>query len=214
MRFFVTLAFLHLAVPFFAQSKENERFAWGFFATLETQSLGVQPLDTREPEKAAVQAGRPKAGGAVGFFVRKNIWRGLSFQPELSVSHNKNLLKFREAAPQIFRFYELELPLHFVLTDWRRRELPLRGCVIFGGRFGWNMAQNQGDRVEILQERFALDLGLGAELRLGNWRMQPAFVYSHGLNDIHALSDAEFDGMVGRMVRDKLSLRLSVWSLK
>ncbi|MDO8366422.1 MAG: hypothetical protein Q7T20_06470 [Saprospiraceae bacterium] len=213
MRNFFALLFLFFTVPILAQSKENERFVFGFFAGLETQSLGVQPLDTREPEKAAVQSGRLGMGTSVGILTRKKIWRGLFFQPALAMSYAKNQINFRSEGIRTFRFLDAELPVHFVATNWRRNDFPLRGCIIFGGRMGWNFAANPSNLLKITQERFALDLGLGAEIKVGRWRLQPAFVYSHGLNNLHRIDDAQYDEVVGKMVRDKLSLRISVWNI-
>lgn len=211
MKIIPLLPLLFLSAGILAQSKENERFVWGFFIAAESQSLGIQPLDTKKQELAAVQPGRPGMGASVGFFGRKRCWRGLFFQPEAVLAFNKNAVRFRGVGEEDYRFVDAEIPLHFVLTDWRRNDYPLRACVIFGGRASWNLAQNPSKNLEIARERFALDLGLGAEIRLGKWLLQPSLLYSHGMNNIHNLSNAEFDWLVGRAARDKLSLRLSIW---
>ncbi|MBK6996464.1 MAG: hypothetical protein IPH31_16595 [Lewinellaceae bacterium] len=211
MRNFFVLPFLLLSVQMLAQSKENERFTLGFFVGMETQSLGIQPLDTREPEKAAVRSGRLGAGTSVGILARKQLFRGLYFQPELAVSYLKNHIHFQNEGRREFHYLDAELPLHFIATNWRRNDFPLRPCIIFGGRMGWNFAKGSTNLLNIARERFALDLGLGAEIKMGRFRLQPAFVYSHGLNNLHLIGNAQYDEVVGRMVRDKLSLRLSVW---
>ncbi len=150
----------------------------------------------------------------MGVFAQKPIWRWLHFQPELAVSFIENKVVFWPDGPKRYRFIDIELPLHFVVSDWRRSDSPLRGCVIFGGRVGWNFAQNPSNLLKISQERFALDLGLGAEIKIKRWRLQPAFVYSHGLNDLHFLENAKYDEVVGKMVRDKLALRVLVWKFR
>ncbi|MBC7778418.1 MAG: outer membrane beta-barrel protein [Phycisphaerae bacterium] len=208
------LPFLLATVQILAQSKENERFALGFFTGMEIQSLGVQPLGNHRPEDLTAGAGRPKTGASVGIFAQKQISRWLHFQPELAISYIENQVIFWPDGPKTYRFLDAELPLHFVVSDWRRNHSPLRGCVIFGGRIGWNFAQNASNLLKVSQERFGLDLGLGAEIKLKRWRLQPAFVYSHGLNDLHFLEHAKYDEVVGKMVRDKLALRLLVWKLK
>ncbi|MFN0035527.1 MAG: hypothetical protein ACKVUS_10695 [Saprospiraceae bacterium] len=205
------LPFLFFAVQIFAQSKENDRFVLGFFAGLETQSLGVQNLGRLWPDQPAAWSSGSNAGVSAGVFARKPLWPWLHFQPELAVSYVGNRVIFWPDGPKKYRFFDAELPLHFVVTDGRRRDSPLRGCVIFGGRVGWNFVQNPSHLLQIAQERFALDLGLGAEIKAGRWRLQPAFVYSHGLNDLHFWGDAQYDEVVGRVVRDKLALRLLAW---
>ncbi|MFN0175534.1 MAG: outer membrane beta-barrel protein [Saprospiraceae bacterium] len=211
MRKFFALPFLLYSVQLIAQSKENERFTLGFFVGMETQSLGIQPLDTREPEKAAVRSGRLGMGASVGILARKQIFKGLHFQPELAVSYARNHINFQNEGRREFHYLDAELPLHFIATNWRRNDFPLRPCVIFGGRMGWNFAKGTSDLLNIARERFALDLGLGAEINIGRLRLQPAFVYSHGLNNLHLIGDGQYDDVVGKMVRDRLSLRLSVW---
>lgn len=206
----LTLPFLFLAVQILAQSKENERFALGFFAGMETQSLGIESLGKWPDEPAAWSAG-PNAGVSAGIFVRKPIQRWLQFQPALSVSYVENRIIYWPDGPMHFRFFDAELPIHLIMSDWRKSFLPLRGCVIFGGRVGWNFAQNPSNLMKVSQERFALDLGLGAEIKLKHWRLQPAFVYSHGLNDLHFLENAKYDQVVGKVVRDKLTLRVLIW---
>ncbi len=214
MRTLSILPWLLITVPILAQSKANERFAFGFFAGLETQSLGVQALDSREPEKAAVQPGRLGNGPSLGVMARKRIWKGLFFQPELSVSYLNNQVLFKTEGKQQYRFIDAELPIHFVATNWRRSDFPLHGCILFGGRMAWNLSENHTNLLKIAQERFALDLGLGAEIKIRHWRLQPAFVYSHGLNNLHLTADGKYDGVVGRMVRDKLTFRVSFWPSK
>ena len=206
----LTLPFLFLAVQILAQSKENDRFAMGFFIGLETQSLGVKSLGKWPDEPTAWSTG-PNAGVSVGLFVRKPIQRWIHFQPELSVSYVENRIIYWPDGPKNLRFLDAELPIHLVVSDWRKSFLPLRGCVIFGGRIGWNFIQNDVEFMKVSQERFALDLGLGAEVKLKRWRLQPAFLYSHGLNDIHFPENAKYDQVIGKVVRDKLTLRLLVW---
>lgn len=211
MKYLITLIVSTLALQIFAQSKENERFAFGFFTGIETQSLGVQPLDTREPDEAAVRAGRIGFGTSLGAFGRKQWLRGLYFQPAISFAYTENHLNFRKEGAQAVRFWDAEVPLHLVVTNWRKSDFPLRGCVIFGCRMGWNFAYNPANLIRIANERFGLDLGLGAEINLGRWRLQPAFIYSHGLNNLHLVGNATYDDAVGKIVRDKLSLRISAW---
>ncbi len=204
------LPLLFFSLQILAQSKENEHFALGFFMGLEAQSLGVQPLDSREPDGAAVRSGRLGIGSSVGILGRKLLRKGLYFQPELSLSYTSNNLYFRKEGRSEVPFLDAEIPLHLVLTNWRRSDFPLQGCMIFGGRFGWNFANKPSNLLTITPERLGLDIGLGAEIRIKRWRLQPAFVYSHGLNNLHQIRQAAYDAVVGKVVRDKLSFRLSV----
>ncbi|MFN0216785.1 MAG: outer membrane beta-barrel protein [Saprospiraceae bacterium] len=209
----LTLLFLLFTVQMFAQSKENECFTAGFFTGLETQSLGVQSLG-KWPDEPNAWSGSSGLGASVGVFGRKPIGRWLSFQPAISVSYLENQVVFWPDGPESYRFVDAELPLHFVASDWRRKESPLSGCVIFGGRIGWNFAKNESRLLKISQERFGLDLGLGAKIKIKRWRLQPAIIYSHGLNDLHFLGQAKYDEVVGKVLRDKLSFRIFVWKQK
>lgn len=207
--FFFLLGAFHIH----AQNKEKEGNLTGFFSSFEMQSLGIQPLDSREPDESAVRPGKPGAGFAAGFFIRRQIWRGLDFQPEISIAYFRNIIHYRQEGLQNLDFLDFELPLHMVLVDRHKADMPLNACVIFGPRLGWNMKQNEDKLIVLARERFGLDLGLGAEIRVGDWRIQPALMYSHGLNNLHILSDAQYDSAVGKVFRDKLSLRVSFWRL-
>lgn len=212
MKYYPLLSLLFLTTAILAQSKETKRFTPGLFLGVETQSLGVQPLDTREPDKAAVRSGRPGIGSSIGILGRKHIGRGLFFQPGLTLSYCKNLIYYRTEGEQELRFMDVELPLHLAVTNWQKQDFPLRACVLFGGRLGWNFAQNNSNLLKVSQERFGLDLGLGADIKIKKWRLQPAFIYSHGLNNLHRIENAQYDEVVGKIVRDKLSFRISIWS--
>lgn len=131
-------------------------------------------------------------------------------QPELSVSTVQTKIFFQRDGLQYYRFTDVELPLHFVLTN-PDGHFPVRGSLLLGARAGWNFAAQPSDNLSLLSERLAVDVGLGMEIRLKNWRLQPEFVYSHGLNNLHDVTNAKYDWAVGRMVRDKLTLRVLVW---
>lgn len=214
MKYYPLLSLLFFTTTIFAQSKETKRFTPGLILGIDMQSLGIQALDTREPDKAAVRSGRPGLGSSIGIFGRKHLWRGLFFQPALALSYTKNAVSYRTEGKQEFRFLDAEIPLHLVVTNWQKQEFPLRACVIFGGRLGWNFAQNPANLLKVSQERFGLDLGLGAEIKIKKWRLQPAFIYSHGLNNLHRIENAQYDDVVGNIVRDKLSLRISIWNIE
>lgn len=51
---------------------------------------------------------------------------------------------------------------------------------------------------------------MGIEIPVGNLTLQPGFLYSHGLNNIHNFSNTPCDPYIGIVVRDKLKVRLLV----
>ncbi len=218
MKNLFTSFLLFLSIQIFAQSKENQRVAFGFFLSAEAQTLKMENLSRRFPEEPLVRrTGRTPTGVTAGVFVRKQVWPWLDFQPTLSLFAVSQKVTFlpgnEERQERDYRFLDLEMPIHFIISDRRRADSPLRSCIILGGRMSWNLAKNQNDLLKIAQERFALDLGIGADIKLGKgWILQPAIVYSHGLNELHLFTESKYDWVVGRIKRDKLAmLRLSVW---
>lgn len=193
-----------------AQEDASKKFSWGIMAGFETQLFGIQPVGSNEPEQLRVLAPRAAHGGSFGFFGRWHLLPGVAVQPALSLSGVKSVLIFSEDGRQKYKFADIELPIHLVLTN-PRGHFPLRGSFLLGGRIGWNFASQPAENIELLRERLALDAGLGLEIRLKTWRLQPEFVYSHALNNIHDVTNAKYDWVVGRMVRDRLTLRVLVW---
>lgn len=197
-----------------AQETAKNTWIWGFSAGLETQTLGIETLDGKEPDETAVLSERNRIGGTIGMVGQKKIWRGLSFQTGLSLSSNHNQVTFRPGGQSRFQFLDLELPVYCVFANQKNGDLPLRGKVMFGPRLGWNLTSNDNDRLQFLQERFALDLGLGVDINMGKWRLCPEAIYSHGLNNLHDFTGKTFDLLVGRAVRDKLAFRLLLMRAK
>jgi len=210
MKKIVLPTLLFWANALLAQQQPDKPFIWGATASFETQLLGIQSLDIDEPEVPQVSTERTSRGGGMGLFARWQLWKGLAIQPELSVSTLQAKIFFQQNGVQYFRFTDVELPLHFVLTN-PDGHFPLRGSLLLGGRVGWNFATQPSDNLSLLSERLALDIGLGVEIKLKNWRLQPEFVYSHGMNNLHDITNARYDWSVGRVVRDKLTLRILVW---
>lgn len=203
--FFVFWAAISLAQEEFPSS-----FVWGVMTGFESQTLGIEPFVTNDPEQLYATSSRTSHGGSLGVFGRWRIWKGLSVQPALSVASLQTEVQFSDDGKEKFEFTDLELPLHFVLTN-PNGQFPLRGSILLGGRLGWNFAPQNSGNLRFLRERLGLDLGLGAEIRIKNWRIQPEFVYSHGINNLHDVVNAKYDWVVGRMVRDKLTFRILVW---
>lgn len=202
--------FIASICPLSAQQQESRKFIWGIETGFETQLTNIQSLGWNEPDKVPVAAERHAQGGSAGVFGRWQIWKGLSLQSSFSVTSLPVKIRFDEGVYETFRFTDLEVPLHFVMTN-PGKNFPLRGSILIGGRLGWNMAGQPSDKVFLLRERLALDAGMGVEIRLKNWRLQPELVYSHGLNNIHDVRNAPYDWVIGRIVRDRLTVRILVW---
>jgi hypothetical protein len=197
-----------------AQQPAGRSFVWGGTVGFESQLLNIQSLNTNGQEQIGVDAGRAAHGGSLGVFGRWHLWKGLFLQQELSLSTLQSKVNFYPDGAEYYRFTDLELPLHFVLTNPADEDSPLRGSFLLGARVGWNFAPQRTGNINLLRERLAVDAGLGVEIRLKNWRLQPEFVYSFGLNNLHDVTNAPYDWVVGRVVRDKLILRLLIWNAK
>lgn len=196
-----------------AQNKEKDRLNWGIFSGIDHHAIGLEALGQMEPESPMVWSDGATTGLSGGMFINKRIFPWLEFQPELGISLVRQPIQFRPDGPRNFRFYDLELPLHLRVVDAKKEKAPLRACILAGPRFSWNLAGNSKEFLNINQERIAVDLGLGVEIKMKQWRIQPAFIYSHGLNDLHFPSQGQYDDLVGRIVRDKLSLKILCWKV-
>lgn len=206
--FLVFLSLLSMLLP--AQQPQSGHFVWGAGVGFETQLTGIQPIDLAEPDQMRVESRRHAFGGSLTVFGRWQFWRGLSIQPALSLADLQSELYFNRDGVKKYRFTDLEIPLHLVLTN-SSGHFPLRGTVLLGGRLGWNFAGQPSEYLSLLRERLALDAGLGVEIRWGPWRLQPEIVYSHGMNNMHDVTNAQYDWVVGRVVRDRLTFRMLVW---
>ncbi len=194
-------------------SAQSKRPVVGATAGIEWQLLGIQPLDASEPDNAAVRSGQPAMGTRVGGFVRWALRPAIDLRSELALSWVQNRVAFRANGQQTYRFVDIDLPLHLVMTN-RRKGFPLQGSFLFGGRLGYNIAPQPVDNLKFMRIRAGFDIGLGVEIKTGNWRLQPEFVYSHCLNNLHDFHNTAYDWQVGRVVRDRFAVRLLFWKHK
>lgn len=214
MKKIFTVLFWACLLSVSAQEIAPKTFFWGIAAGIEQHRLSVQnfPSKAMAPESLLAGAERTGSPGALlGTFFRWQLTRDLSIQPELLFSYAQNKVRFYpENTSERYRFMDVEIPLHLVVTNTRKR-LPLRASFLFGGRIGWNFATNDSDKLNLLRERLAADIGLGAEIRLKKYRIQPDIVYSYGLNNLHDYRNTLFDPGISNVVRDRITLRVLVW---
>lgn len=203
-----------LLFPFFvfAQKPSDARWQWGVFAGYENQKLAWQVLNYQPNEPAGAFDERPKAGGSAGVLLARKFSETFSVRLSPGFAYNWNRLHFLTSDGGYFsenyRFADLDLPLHFSLTNPPGR-FPLRGSFLFGGRFSQNFFKNEGlAGVKIYSPRFAVDLGIGVLARLRNLEFQPEMVYSFGLNNIHDATETPEIWGIGKMVRDRLAVRI------
>ncbi len=180
---------------------------YGLIAGFESQILGIQTLDSREPSRSAVQARNGSAGVSIGVFGRWPLFQNVFVQPELLLAYAPNRVSFRDEGIIRYPFWDIEIPLHFVLSS-PKNSFPLRPSFLFGGRMGWNMAPHPTTNLYFLRERVSLDIGMGLEFRVKGILVCPELIYAHGMNNIHNFYNTKYDWIVGRAVRDRLSLRL------
>lgn len=193
-------------------SSTAKKFSYGVFAGLEHHSLGASVNAKWQASDPIVVFDSKSPGFSVGAFGRWEIWSGFAFQPELDISYTQNHARLQNKQEFVqnlnYRFANLEMPVHFVISN-PSTTLPIRGIILFGGRLGMNLIDNtHPEGVGLLREHWALDLGLGAELRLKNVTIQPEVVYSHGMNNLHDFEGSVYDWTIGRVVRDRLALRV------
>lgn len=199
---------------FCQQATDGRPFSFGFLAGAELQTLNIQ----QQP----LQAGRPfipnqnltGAGASLGIWAQWPVFSALDVRQGLQVSFLSNSIRFEtpdgQSRQDQYHFADLELPFHFILSN-QLQHLPAKALILFGGRASWNLADGRSaTALNLLPERFAIDIGIGAGFDIGHWSIQPELMYSYGLNNLHDFQNSPYDWAVGRVLRDRLSLRVVV----
>ena len=192
----------------------DRQFAYGLLAGAEFQTLNIG-LQPRQPDVPLVSPQQLTGAGAdFGIWGQWPISPVFKVRPALQLAHLTNTIQFEHSDGRIirnrYRFTDIELPLHFILTDDFQR-LPVKALILFGGRLSWNLAALPAETpLKLLPERAGLDLGIGAGFRWGKWTIQPELIYSYGMNNVHDFQNTSYDWAVGRVLRDRLSLRVVV----
>jgi hypothetical protein len=214
MKNFLVVLFCSYALHLSAQQEASKRFFWGAIAGIEQHRLSIQSITAKVSTPESLWAGAERtgtAGAMAGAFGRWQLTRDLALQSELLFSVAQNTVRFRpEGTSEQYRFADVELPLHFVVTN-SRAKLPLRASFLIGARVGWNFASHLSEKLNLYGGRTAADIGLGAEIRLQKYRVQPEVVYSYGLNNLHDYLNTAYDPGISSVVRDRITLRVLVW---
>ncbi len=214
MKFLPALLLFFLPNFLDAQSPATKKWQFGAFFGFENQNLDWRtPVRNPKPGSFAYND-RPKAGAAAGFLATRHFNQTLALRFSPGFSYNWNRLHFPNGEPDFFVknycFADLDFPVHFVVTN-PPGKFPLRGSFLFGGRFSQNLFENGSGGVKIYGQRFAVDLGIGVLARLKKLNFQPEMVYSFGLNNIHDAAETPENWNIGKMVRDRLAVRILVF---
>lgn len=206
--------FLLVSCTAHAQTAEACRFAYGAMVGMESQSIGGSYIKRADALPYAV-AGHPSLGMSFGGFAQWSLTKSIAVRPQLVFAYNYNDIRLIQNIQQVglvrYRFSDVELPLHFVATN-QVGDLPIRASVLLGGRLSWNFASDPVNEViGLYHERLGIDIGLGAECQIGAWKIKPEVIYSYGVNNIHNVVNLPYDWSIGRVVRDRLSIRVLVW---
>lgn len=212
MKNIVPVLFLFHALCCYGQTPENQRFAFGYTLGAEMQSLNVGLFSERS-SGPFISSESPGFGAGAGVWVQWKLLPVLHFRPGLHLHYTTNTIRFwadnGEVERRQYPFAEIEIPAHFILTSAIQR-LPVQGMILFGGRLSVNTAAaRENTLLQLLPERLGLDVGIGAGFRWRNWAIQPELIYSYGINNVHDFTNRPYDWSVGRIFRDRLSLRVS-----
>lgn len=187
---------------------------FGGYTGLEFQNIAVSPLNQPSGNNASVEFELRTPGMSIGAWYRRKMLQGIAFQAELGFFHTRNTAILRSDNREqrlTYTFSDIELPMHFVFSN-QIGKYPMRSVLSFGGRVGVNTINHlQTQGISLYRARWALDVGLGLAFSVGNLQLQPELVYSYCMNNIHDLGAAPYDWYAGRVVRDRLGLRVLLW---
>jgi len=185
----------------------------GAFLLLEQQRIGLEPLGKYTPDEWNTLLKSPGLGAGAGFCLQKKLLRNWHFRPAIGLSTLRNTLYWPDAPAEVYRFTDLELPLHLLYFQEHTR-YKAQGIVIAGIRTSYNFSRSESANLRFRQGRIGADLGLGIALPFKEkWRLHIEVLYSHGLNDIHDFQFLNYDEKVGRGVRDRLGIRFVFYAL-
>ncbi|MCK6691323.1 MAG: outer membrane beta-barrel protein [Thermoanaerobaculia bacterium] len=212
MKKFLTAFLMFFALCAFGQDAERQRFFYGYSFGAEMQSLNIG-LFSERPNGPYITSDQPGFGASAGVWGQWRLLPVLQVRPALQLHYTRNTIRFwadnGEVERRQYPFTELEIPIHFLLTS-ALRQMPVQGLILFGGRMSANLAAGrQNVLMKLLPERLGLDIGIGASFRQGDWTIQPELIYSYGMNNVHDFTNSPYDWTVGRIFRDRLSLRIS-----
>ncbi len=197
-----------------AQSNPNMAAQWGFALGIETQYMGIDFLEHSFNPEISVFDDPNKPGFTAGITWQKPLWRSLGFRTGLNFSSTYNLVNFFPYGKSKYQFNDVELPVYFTLTNNGPKTAIFRGKILLGALFGYKFSGRSDERLSLVNDRYALDLGIGVDVKLGKLIVSPEAIYSHGMNNSHNYVGKEYDFWVGRVERSKLAFRILLMRAK
>jgi hypothetical protein len=155
---------------------------------------------------------KSSVGVSLGGFAQYPLTKTIVIRSGLNATSTASTIYFQREDvalyAQKYHFNEVEMPIHFVLTN-RKGSFPLRGSMILGGRLGWNFANApKSHNLYLYHNRTGFDAGLGVEINLKKLRLQPEFLYSFCINNQNDATKTDTYWGVGRTVRDRMTFHL------
>jgi Outer membrane protein beta-barrel domain len=195
-----------------AQDAPERPRKFGFFVGWESQFWSTGHPARRDVPYFAYQ---DKSLGGVNFggFGRWDILPGFAFQAECVAAFGRISIEFIDRGRRFdrdYRFADVEVPLHFVWTN-QSKKIPLRSSFLFGARIGRDFSGTDTDLLYFLAERAGLDIGLGVEVKLKKWKIQPELLYTYGLGNLHDYRNTPYDEWIGRVEYERLGIRVLFW---
>ncbi len=205
-----TLAICQTAL---GQETRPESFTYGFAAGAVFQSLNIGRTNGQSGGPF-VLSDRMGAGAELGLWGQWTLLPALRVRPSFQFSYVPVQVHFwsndGKVEHRTYPFADAAVPVHLLIVNKFRR-IPATGVFLLGGRLAWNLAREpNGAPLQLLPEYLGIDLGLGAGFSIRNWNIQPEFVYTYGMNNLHNFTNGPYDWSVRRIVADRLSLRVLV----
>lgn len=209
----ILLALLVITQFAFAQAPVSPKtFPMGIilgtdFSHLQARSgpISNSPLEYTTLETEA------RLGFNLGILYRFQLNESFDIVPQAILSFQENTVDYRTQNQTIEKTtiqpLTVELPVHIVFTkDFDKKISP---SVSLGARYIHDITKREGDYQQDLKHNdFAIDLGGGLEINFNKFKMKPELLYSFGTTNLRNNNNDLLDYEIGRIIRDKLSIRI------
>lgn len=219
----ITLLAIVLMIPFanaqLSNTPTSKSFGFGVLMSLDYdyvktensnwEALGINTdLQTLETQN--------KMGFSLGLIYRLQLSERFAVVPQTLLSFQDNRLNYtlenQTTHEESLEAALLAVPLHFVFTDVKGEKY--NPAITIGGRYTYDISdKNEDALLNVKKHDFAVDLGVGLEVKMKKFAMKPQLMYTFGLANLKDGNATIYNQAISHISRDKIALRFLFYAL-
>jgi len=208
----ILLALLAIAQFAFAQAPVSPKsHSMGILLSMDYSNLMAKSRESNNVPEYTTLETEAGWGFSMGVFYRLRLNENFAILPQAVLAFQDNKVDFRlqnQTTQKVeIQPVTVEFPIHLVFT--KNFGKSISPSVALGAKYVHDISEREGDfQQDFNRSNFALDVGGGVEIDFKKFKLKPELLYSFGMTNLKNNNNDLLNYEVGRVIRDKFSIRI------